>query len=132
MVQAMRIGEARDCWRAMTALTAAPPAPVGDPFAGLYVVWSNEHGAWWRANSAGYCTELLGAGLYTKEEAEAICARAANGREKCYLAAEKWRALVGLRSPGTVFDRVLATLPTGGVSDYHPGKGSHAKGDQDG
>lgn len=43
----------------------------------LCVVWSNEHRAWWRANSAGYVNDVRGAGVYSRDEAMSIsrCAR---------------------------------------------------------
>jgi hypothetical protein len=41
-----------------------------------YLVWSNEHRAWWRAGSYGYSTALPKAGRYTREEALEICRRA--------------------------------------------------------
>lgn len=37
-----------------------------------YLVWSNEHNAWWRAKSAGYCTDVVCAGIYTRAEALSI------------------------------------------------------------
>lgn len=46
-----------------------------------YVVWSNEHCAWWGPNRAGYCTRLEYAGHYTREEALRICIGARGGRE---------------------------------------------------
>jgi hypothetical protein len=46
-----------------------------------YVVWSNEHSAWWGANRAGYYTHLSSAGRYTRDEAVAICWGARGGRE---------------------------------------------------
>lgn len=45
---------------------------VGSASSEPWVVWSNEHRAWWRANHAGYTTALLGAGLYTEAEAKEI------------------------------------------------------------
>ncbi len=39
----------------------------------LYLVWSNEHRLWWRANSSGYTTDMRRAGRYTREEAISIC-----------------------------------------------------------
>lgn len=39
----------------------------------VYLVWSNEHRAWWRPNSAGYTTQLDKAGRYTKNEALKHC-----------------------------------------------------------
>lgn len=44
-----------------------------------YLVWSNEHGAWWRANSAGYTTLLNQAGRYGRDEAINICAFSRDG-----------------------------------------------------
>jgi len=41
-----------------------------------YLIWSNEHMAWWRPNKCGYTTSIIAAGHYSKEEAIAICAYA--------------------------------------------------------
>ncbi|HEX3523923.1 MAG TPA: hypothetical protein VHT52_17785 [Stellaceae bacterium] len=41
-----------------------------------YLVWSNEHGAWWRAGEMGYSRNLADAGRYTREHALAICRNA--------------------------------------------------------
>ena len=46
-----------------------------------YVVWSNEHAAWWGPNRAGYYTRLVAAGHYTRDEALRICISARGGRE---------------------------------------------------
>lgn len=35
----------------------------------VYLIWSNEHRAWWRANAQGYTTSHERAGRYTREEA---------------------------------------------------------------
>lgn len=35
----------------------------------VYLVWSHEHGAWWRPNGRGYTTDINRAGRYTREEA---------------------------------------------------------------
>lgn len=43
----------------------------------LYLLWSNEHCAWWRGNRHGYSRGLDGAGRFTREEALQICAKAA-------------------------------------------------------
>lgn len=37
-----------------------------------YLIWSNEHGAWWGPNGHGYTTGLETAGRYSKERAERI------------------------------------------------------------
>ena len=35
----------------------------------LWLVWSNEHGAWWGPNESGYYTDIRSAGRYRKEKA---------------------------------------------------------------
>ena len=44
-----------------------------------YLVWSNEHRCWWRANSAGYTRNVRYAGRYTRAEAIEISGTARNG-----------------------------------------------------
>lgn len=44
-----------------------------------YLVWSNEHGAWWRPNSQGYTTLIQAAGRYSREEALKICGLGRDG-----------------------------------------------------
>lgn len=44
-----------------------------------YLVWSNEHKAWWRAGHAGYTYHLSQAGRYTRAEALSICSHAIPG-----------------------------------------------------
>lgn len=34
-----------------------------------WLVWSNEHGAWWRADRSGYTGSITEAGRYTFDEA---------------------------------------------------------------
>lgn len=46
---------------------AAKPADEG-----LYLVWSNQHRAWWRPNSAGYTDDVKRAGRYSRAEAMSI------------------------------------------------------------
>jgi hypothetical protein len=38
-----------------------------------YLIWSNEHRAWWRAGGHGYSKGLEGAGRYTRARALEIC-----------------------------------------------------------
>jgi hypothetical protein len=47
-----------------------------------YLIWSNEHGAWWRPNSAGYTTHLVAAGQYSRDEALKICGLGRDGWHK--------------------------------------------------
>ena len=44
-----------------------------------YLVWSHEHGAWWRPESRGYTTDFNSAGRYPREEALKICALSRDG-----------------------------------------------------
>lgn len=37
-----------------------------------YMIWSNEHRAWWRPARRGYTTVTLSAGRYSAEEADEI------------------------------------------------------------
>jgi hypothetical protein len=37
-----------------------------------WVIWSFEHDGWWRPNERGYCTNILGAGIYTEARAREI------------------------------------------------------------
>jgi len=45
-----------------------------------YVVWSNEHSAWWRPQECGYTTMLEAAGRYSRDDALGICIGARGGR----------------------------------------------------
>lgn len=42
----------------------------------LYLIWSNEHRAWWRPDSFGYSPDIRGAGVYSRNEARDICDKA--------------------------------------------------------
>lgn len=41
-----------------------------------YLIWSNEHRAWWAPGGLGYTTLTHAAGRYSKEAAEDICKKA--------------------------------------------------------
>jgi hypothetical protein len=41
-----------------------------------YIIWSEEHLAWWRPAKSGYTRSLIDAGCYSKNEAEEIVANA--------------------------------------------------------
>ena len=47
----------------------------------LYVVWSNEHAAWWAPNRCGYTTRLNSAGWYSRKEAIDIARNARDGQQ---------------------------------------------------
>jgi len=38
----------------------------------LYLIWSNQHGMWWRPDEAGYTRTLEEAGRYSRADAERI------------------------------------------------------------
>jgi hypothetical protein len=44
-----------------------------------YLIWSNEHRAWWRPNKCGYTVHLAVAGRYSHDEALRICRNARDG-----------------------------------------------------
>ncbi|MDN5849112.1 MAG: hypothetical protein L0H63_05660 [Nitrococcus sp.] len=50
--------------------------PTPTPADGKWLVWSNEHGAWWRPAKWGYTRAIEEAGRYTRAEADAIVAQA--------------------------------------------------------
>ena len=43
---------------------------------GLYLIWSNEHRAWWAPEECGYVHRVSQAGRYGRGHALAICQRA--------------------------------------------------------
>lgn len=44
--------------------------PSDDP---PVLIWSNEHGSWWKENEAGYTASIDEAGVYTLSQAKEIC-----------------------------------------------------------
>ena len=44
-----------------------------------YLIWSNEHGAWWAPNGMGYTRVIEEAGRYSPGDAERIVGRATVG-----------------------------------------------------
>lgn len=49
---------------------------INDQAPARWLIWSNEHEAWWRANRVGYTHQPDEAGRYPGEQARAICAEA--------------------------------------------------------
>lgn len=45
----------------------------------MYLIWSNEHQAWWRPNSRGYTLSVEAAGRYERDEALTIASRSRDG-----------------------------------------------------
>ena len=44
-----------------------------------YLIWSNEHGAWWRPSQWGYTRDVTAAGRYPRAVAMQVCATARAG-----------------------------------------------------
>jgi hypothetical protein len=44
-----------------------------------YLIWSNEHRAWWGPNNAGYTVDINRAGRYSRDAAIDTCAKARDG-----------------------------------------------------
>ena len=44
-----------------------------------YLIWSHEHQGWWCAGEAGYSSNIVEAGWYTKERANEIVTAALDG-----------------------------------------------------
>lgn len=75
------------------AAIALTPRPTLEDISPLvselpWLVWSNEHRAFWRANRCGYTGVIEEAGRYTQNEAEAIC-RAASPRANSTIYADQ-------------------------------------------
>lgn len=60
---------------AFTGPDATDDEPTGAEAA--FLIWSHEHGAWWKPGRWGYTGERDQAGRYTEEAARGICERAA-------------------------------------------------------
>lgn len=48
----------------------------------MWVIWSNEHDMWWKANENGYTNSLMAAGVYPLVDASRIERSAEPGNEK--------------------------------------------------
>ena len=49
-----------------------PPPPKQRDDAGVFLIWSIEHTAWWRPHALGYTTDIFQAGLYSRDVAVGI------------------------------------------------------------
>jgi hypothetical protein len=65
-----------------------PPRPAPLTRETAFVIWSEKHGAWWRAHQCGYTKDLHHAGIYRETEALDIAERSGGG-----LPAERSRAV---------------------------------------
>lgn len=60
----------------ITAMTAAEIEDAADIFVQRWLIWSNEHGAFWRPGGAGYTRHVDQAGRFMRNEADFIAERA--------------------------------------------------------
>lgn len=74
---------ARPAMNAAADLLTTKYATLSALKAGRYLIWSNEHRAWWRPNRCGYTIYLEAAGRYPRDEAVAICRDARGGWSPC-------------------------------------------------
>jgi hypothetical protein len=51
-----------------------------------FLIWSEEHNAWWRAGGHGYTMSIASAGRFSKSKADAIVHNANGGRTFCEIA----------------------------------------------
>lgn len=66
----------RDAARALEGLAHPKDAAPVDP---LYLVWSNEHHAWWKPDERGYTRIIERAGRYARADAITIASRRGGG-----------------------------------------------------
>ncbi len=61
----------RDCRSELQRLNDSPdtPTPTQEQ---MFLIWSNEHGVWWRSKCSGYTKARSDAGRYALEEASKI------------------------------------------------------------
>jgi hypothetical protein len=83
-----------------------------------YLVWSNEHQAWWRPNSAGYSTDVRNAGRYSRAEAIEISGTARNGWRKPERLPDE--LAINIQDlPPEIFAAILTRDPVGTVGGSH-------------
>lgn len=63
-------------------LVLSTPTPAADGEREPWVIWSHEHRAYWRAERLGYCDFLIGAGVYSEDEAKALAAEVSRDPSK--------------------------------------------------
>jgi hypothetical protein len=61
--------------------SAADDAPRSLAPATTHLIWSYEHGMWWRSDACGYTRDILQAGLYSQREAEDVEAQSSGRNE---------------------------------------------------
>ena len=70
---------------------------------GVFLIWSIEHGAWWRPARYGYTTNIAEAGIYDQAEAERIVRKAnypPGTFHECAIPEECVRPMVGAIEEG--------------------------------
>jgi hypothetical protein len=76
-------GLCHSCSELGTTLTGHCSTHAPDSGPPAFLIWSEEHGAWWNPRRAGYTTSMKRAGRYSFEEGSAIVERANGGGNFC-------------------------------------------------
>ena len=91
-----------------------------------HLIWSKEHDAWWGPRECGYYTNILVAGVYTKERAEQISAMSNGDEEAVSIESvlNRYRNWHGLeRMPFTFIGAVMQ-----GREQYHAQRSAEERG----
>jgi len=79
-----------------------------------YLIWSNEHAAWWGPDNRGYTKRVSEAGCYTHTEALRICASAMRGTaDRLGMLPEVPVRLADVRALQTAYHALYPALPPG-------------------
>ena len=70
----------------------------------IWLIWRNEHGAWWRPGSMGYTRILSKAGRYTHKEASEIVDNANRYQREGEIPNEAM--LLSPEAPAKIMDRI--------------------------
>ena len=79
-----------------------------------YLVWSNEHNAWWHPKSAGYTKSHAAAGRYSRAEAVQICALARDGWDSRPIPSEIPVRAADVETAAAWFEKANKTASQGG------------------
>lgn len=73
---------AREKMKPLLNVLQSRAKPIDHTAVLMFLIWSNEHNAWWRPNSRGYTDFAKAAGVYSFEEARGISWQGRDGWHK--------------------------------------------------